>query len=124
MGIDNSAKLVFGIIIDKDIFEKIVKKYMPEDYGDDAIEYFQSDYLDITQYYKGIYLGFTSPYYDIGCENWTYYIGIGNKEDESLSIEEITDLILSYKASDFQKLLSDNNIEDQEPALMAIVHVN
>jgi hypothetical protein len=121
MGVDYSSRLVFGILLDFEKFKKIVRKYMPEDYVDDEIEFFYD--FSLSEHYKGIYLGIAYPYLDGDCKDWTYYLGIGNEDTDSFSISEILKLV-SYKDTEFEKFLLDNDIEPSEPELMSIVHVN
>jgi len=123
MGVDNYARLVFGIILGKEIFEKIVRKYLPEDYDDDFIFYFQENEDLIEKDYKGIYLGNAYPFYDSDWESWTFYLGIG-EDREALSIDEVNNLLSTYQETDFKRFLQDFDIENQEPSLMAISHVN
>jgi hypothetical protein len=126
MGIDNSARLVFGIILDMKDFEKIVRKYMPGDYNDHFIFYFQENEDMLTKDYRGIYIDTAYPAYDVDSENWTYYLGIGKRGEDSLTIGETYDLLEIYQNSetDFARILSDFGIKFREPTLMAIPHIN
>lgn len=125
MGADNYARLVFGIILDMKDFEKIVKKYMPKDYDDHFVFYFQENENILAKDYPGFYIDIAYPAYDIDSENWTYYLGIGENL-ESLTIEETYNLLSSYQNSetDYGRLLSDFEIKFQKPTLMAIPHIN
>ena len=126
MGIDNSARLVFGIILDMKDFEKIVRKYMPEDYNDHFIFYFQENEDMLNKDYRGIYIDTAYSAYDVDSENWTYYLGIGKRSEDSLTIGETYDLLEIYQNSetDYERLLSDFGIKFRQPTLMAIPHIN
>lgn len=125
MGVDNSARLVFGIILDMKEFEKIVRKYMPQDDDDHFIFYFQENEDMLAKDYRGIYIDTAYPAYDVDSEDWTYYLGIGENL-ESLTIEETYDLFRSYQEceTDYERLLADFGIKFRKPTLMAIPHVN
>ena len=129
MGIDNSAKLVFGFVLQYEQFLKIVRSFSTVEMEDDEIEEFYDKNLGVyskenlfIQKYKGLYLGISSPYYDIELEYKTFYITIG-KVVEKLNIEEVKNLLTNYIDTDYQLFLFENDIPYEEPTFISLPHI-
>ncbi len=127
MGIDNSSRLIFGLILTYEQFLKIVKSFSKE--LDEDIQEFYEKNLSIysrenffSQKYKGLYLGVSSPYYDIELEYQTFYISIG-KVREKISIEEVKNLLDTHIDTDYQLFLFENGIPYQEPEFISLPHI-
>jgi len=130
MGVEIDAKLVFGIVLTYIDIINVLRKFCPNEENDNTlIESFQDGNINISVQYKSLYLGLLYPYEDSDCEDWTYYVGIKLDDQlnersttDSLDIEELKKL-MAYDKDDLTKFLIDNNLEVEEPTLMAIPHV-
>lgn len=111
MGIDNTAKLIFGIEIDYESLERIMKTFDKDDFDD-----FQCLFYD--KY--NVYFLRASPYYDSPLEDNTFFISMIDSEESLLS-----DLIKisEEKKEHYTNCLEKLGIEYKEPKLLAVPHI-
>jgi len=112
MGIDNSTKLIFGLVLSEEDILKIEEKI-------------QDDYLWDGEYmieeFPQIFLGNSSSYYDCSEEDRPHFISLIDPSNTELTIKEIqgmTDLTSIYS-----KVLDYFGIKYSEPKLISLVHV-
>ncbi len=129
MGIGNSSRLIFGFILTYEQFLKIVKSFAKEELDDVDIQEFYEKNLSIysrenlfSEKYKGLYLGISSPYYDIELEYQTFYISIG-KVRGKMNIVEVKNLLDTHIDTDYQLFLFENEIPYKEPEFISLPHI-
>ena len=129
MGIDNSAKLIFGFVLEYEQFLNIVRSFSLVELEEDDVEEFYDKNLGVyskenlfNQKYKGLCLGISSPYYDIELEYKTFYITMG-KVGEKMSIGEVKDLLTTHIDTDYKLFLFENGIPYEEPEFISLPHI-
>ena len=129
MGVDYSAKLVFGVRFGYETFVKIVKTFMEEDEKEEDYVDFYYGMLDectderFTKKYPGLRLGIAYPYPHSDSDQWVFYIGIG-RDNEELSLAETLRLVNSWEDTPFLQCLKDFDFDEQEPSLLALPHIS
>lgn len=142
MGIDNRTKLIFGIEIDYETVMKIMKSFFSDkknqelfesnqiDLEEDEAEFFYRFFNEIDLFqekYEGLCLVSACPYYDVGFENYTFYISILKCGDSSsLTMNETKTLIEAWKKTYnkiFKQCLEDYEIEYEDPQFLSVSHI-
>ena len=117
MGIDNEAVLIYGITLNYEDVKNIEKKYDVEDIIEDIqIEVFLplSTYTDFTSFYLGV----ASPYYNADETECVYFITM--IKDKSLSLLRLQDLVDNWLKESWTDLLTELEIDYQDPELVAL----
>lgn len=120
MGVDNDVKNVFGILLYCDDFKKISKVVGNDVDLMDMV--WDEQYDTFNEKYPQLYLGYASPYYDSGYDEYTFYIGIG-KEQRSYSLNDLKKLITTWENSGYRECLKEMGIDFEEPEIIALPHI-
>jgi hypothetical protein len=119
MGIDNEARLFFGIQLSEEDMKKI-----SDVFGADMESALMEENKDLTRFedkYPGLYLGYYCDYYD---GDPSYYLGIVPDVLDSYSISDMKELLEKWETSGYKEFLEVYEIEYNEPRMIAVPHVS
>ena len=124
MGIDNSASVVFGVLLDYDEFVKMVESFMSEEEKKEDVQGFYYDHIEgggrFEEKYTGLKLCISSPYYDADFEDRTFYLYL--EKAEEIDTQRASLLISSSQS--FNPCLKDFDLQHRQPKFIAVVDVN
>jgi hypothetical protein len=122
MGIDNSSKLLFGMILSEEAISNILSKLSEKNVEigmDDLCEYGMEEY-------PHLFFGYASPCYD--AEENTYYVSFFDTDKTELSLEELSKLLADLSTDlspmpDYRNFLQRFDIKYELPAMYSLPHI-
>lgn len=126
MGVDNSTKLIFGMVLSEEQISKIEDKISAKlnsnensDKNSNEIDIWDGEYT--IEEFPQVFLGFSSHYYDASSEHCDHFISLIDPYKTKLSIRELQELFELKNI--YTKVLEYFGIEYSEPKLISLVHI-
>lgn len=120
MGIDNTSKLLFGMILSEEAVSSIISKS-----SETNVEFTMSDLCEHgIEKYPRLFFGYASPYYDASEEDQVYFVSLFDATKTELTLQELSQLLMDLSSMpDYRNFLQDFDIQYEAPAMYSLPHV-